>query len=251
MIDVAEAVGTKYITRPYTAAFVKVLTSNPNETYDIGKCRLGLSAVMSLEELYGKVNIINTKDEVLDGYLQENARRAKLPRIPDMDRIDLRIPYTNIDDVYEFIENLKVGIPYRYRVAVGQNYNYGLAVLTLIILTRPEVTVDLRFASGLFDFIRDEWLYSAKHHDKYWELDLPNLIVREVKGGFIKVPYRNEMSEELYRETFRCFPYEFGTEYLYEDEEWSKVVDKCFDILTKPPVVEKTIKDFVTLRQED
>lgn len=251
MIDVADALGTRYITRPYTNEFTKVLTSNPNETYDIGKCRLGLAAVQSLESLYGKVKIVNTKNEVLNGYLQENARRANLPRIPDTDRVDLRIPYTSIEDVHEFIDGLRTDVPYRYRIDAGRDPNYGLAVLTLIILTRPEVTVDLRFAGGLWEFIRDEWLYNAKHHDKYWELDPPNLVVREVVDGYIKVPYRNEISEGLYRETFRCFPYEFGTEYLYEDEEWSKVVDKCFDELTKPPVTIKTIKDFVTLRRED
>lgn len=247
VINVAEKLGTRYVIQAYVPEFKRVLSENPSATYDLCDCRLSYQASIALREFYGTHNLVNTKNETLNRYLKMNCERSKMNK--DIEKIRLYPESYDVTDIHSYITSLKEGVVYEFRVDARIGLDWQLAFLCLLILTRPEITVDIGYInSDLCEFIRSVWLYKAEHHDIYLEVDGTNLIERRVVDGYVAVPYRNELSEDMYRETFKCYPVEFGMEYLYEKPEWEEVVNKCLKILTKKVQRPKSIKDFIETR---
>ena len=250
-INVAKELGTRYVLKSYLTAFRKVfddwLAKDKGTVFDLCDCRLSLQATVALGEYYGKANLINSKDKTLNMYLQENCRKRHNPT--DVRKIELRPESYDVETISKYISSLTPGTVYEARIDYRVDVDKLMSFLCLLILTRPEITVDVgNVCTSICEFIRDAWVYKAKHHDAYWEVDGNNLIRREVVDGYISAPYRNEISEDMYRETFNCIPIEFGTEYLYESKEWDGVVGKALQILTKESPRPNLIKDFIETR---
>lgn len=247
IINVAEELGTRYVIASYAAAFRRVIDNHPNDTLDIGSCRLGLQAAQIIREYYGTRTFINSEDSELNGYLEENMRRARVPKLER--KIKLYPATYDVRDVHDYIKSLSTEVVYEYRIDTRKATRVQMAFLTLLIITRPEIVLDAGYGyNSLCDFIRDSWLLKAEQHKAYYEVDGANLIVRKVVDGYVSVPYRNEVSEEMYVSTFKCFPYEFGNEYLYETPEWAGVVDSCLRTLNTRRYNVRTIEDFITTR---
>lgn len=248
VVDVAKEVGTRYIRQGQVKAFREVIARSETDTYDLANCRLCFQAVRVLEDFYKTRSFINSKDETLNLYLRTNCERARICK--EVEKIRLYPKSYSVEDLHEYIDSLTPGVVYEARVDSRIALEWQLSFLTLLILTRPEIIVDTGMVNrDLCEFIRDDWVYKSKNHPVYLEVDGSNFIERTVKEGYVKVPYRNELKEETYRETFTCIPASVGREYLYEDEEFSGVVDKCFRILTKKVRRPKLIKDFIETRE--
>lgn len=246
-INVAERLGTKYVIQAYVLQFREILSGNESDVYDLAGLRLGFQAANALKEFYATRTIINSKDPELNKYLTENTKRARETK--PVDKICLYPPSYDIMDIHEYIDSLREGVVYEFRVDYRIGTEWQLAFLCLLILSRPEIIVDTgRINSDLNEFVKTAWLSKAKHHDAYLEVDGPNLVERRVVDGYVKVPYRNELSEDMYREIYKCFPIEFGRDYLFENKEWDGLIDKCISILTRKVQQSKRIKDFIETR---
>ena len=249
-VNVAKELGTRYVLKSYLGQFRKVfddwIAKDPNVTFDLCDCRLTLQAASALFAYYGKANFVNSKNETLNMYLQENCRRARVPKI---DKVDLMPKDYTVETLSEYINSLSESTVYVVHVDYRTEINTQMAFVVLLILTRPEVTIDIgNVARSIREFVEDAWMYKAEHHDAYWEVDGSNLIRRDVVDGYVSAPYRNELSEDMFRETAKCLPIEFGTEYLYETKEWEGVVDKCLKTLQKKVQRPNLIKDFIETR---
>ena len=250
-INVAEELGTRYVLKSYLVQFRKIfddwLAKDANTVFDLCDCRLSLQATVALNDYYGKANIINSKNETLNIYLTENCRKKRTT--VQVQKIQLYPEDYSVEKLSEYISKLATGVIYEARVDYRVDIECQMAFLCLLILTRPEIMVDVGYVcTSICEYIRDVWLYKAEHHDAYWEVDGNNLIRRDVVDGYVNVPYRNELSEDMYRETFKCFPIEFGSEYLYETKEWEGVVDKCLKVLQRKVQRPNLIKDFIETR---
>ena len=131
-------------------------------------------------------------------------------------------------------------------------------------MTRPDIVFDITScAADIFEFVRDLWISSSEHHDVYQELIAPNITTRVCdENGKYGNPDYGFMNEHDFIRMRKVLPIEFGNTQIIKldanqqvSEEWRAVVEKClnvFDTATKTKrVAGKTVKDFLTFREDD
>lgn len=103
----------------------------------------------------------------------------------------------------------------------------------------------------IYNFIQAEWLPKAEHHDSYWELTKPGVVLRHVKDGVIEVEGRRPMTEEQFVHTRICLPGELTTKNLLArtngmfNPEWELVAKKLENTINPVKVEKRSIRDFI------
>jgi hypothetical protein len=107
------------------------------------------------------------------------------------------------------------------------------------------------------------WLSSAEHHDEYWELIAPNTTLRTAnENGLYGDRSYGFMKEYDFIRSRMVLPLEFGNSQIIKldegqavSDEWISVVEKCvgfFDTAKQSRRIPgKTVKDFLTFREDD
>ena len=159
-------------------------------------------------------------------------------------------------DVRDAIANLDKSVIYDLSNMSLTNYSdvnspakvRSLAIL--VMLKKPNIMIDMEHhAKAVFDAVRVNWLKSRKPHNAYWELEGTSLVKREVKDGVVYKPGIGSLSEANYVRNYTVLPYEFGTQDLFDSEEFSSVRYEALDILRKKAVKKKTMKDYIEVRE--
>lgn len=252
-------VGSVYVINSFKSKVEHVLNRclENGLTLDVADCRFGPDCALVLSVYYGKVNIIDSLSPERNKILENNAREA----------VKVFEPYPvyqfpkecNFDTLIEEFNKFKPGD----KIALLPDIlsNEQLAFTVMLILMLPEVEFDIsERLYHIYSFVKDEWLLSSRHHDKYWEFTVDSIFEREVdsKGFMGTGKYgTGKLTEADYIRSQYCLPYDFGTKYCLEfDEsgkaigEWGIVVNKCITILTTPKKKRGPIlADFVRLRK--
>ena len=103
----------------------------------------------------------------------------------------------------------------------------------------------------IHDFIESEWLPKAKHHDTYWELTKPGVVLRQVKDGMVEIEGKGKITEEHFRATHTVLPGELTTVNLLErtkgmfNPEWELVAKKLEDTMNPVIVEKRSIRDYI------
>lgn len=257
-----ELMGTRYMIQSLTQRFTNCLEKCRQEgnAVDLNGCRFGPDCASIMYRYYPILDFCNSEDEYLDSILKGNCEAARQQPV-DYEEIDL----TRANDLNVFM-SLVGTIPNGARLCpkVSLSSICSKATLVMLIMARPDVEFDIRScAADIFEFVRDLWLTSAEHHDEYWELITPNTTVRAVNGdGLYGDRSYGFMKERDFIRARTVLPIDFGNSQIIKldegqrvSDEWIGVVEKCVNVFdtakTSRRIPGKTVKDFLTFREDD
>lgn len=258
VINLVEAMGTRYIINALVGSFVNILQSagESGDTVDFAGAKLGPDAALRMMDFTASVNMINSTDPKLNAILQQNRERTF--EIEEYEILDL----SNVKSIDTFMD-LVTKIPRGARVTPKVNITHMLDKVTLILLimARPDVEFDIRScAYDIYSYVRNWWLPNAKSHDKYYELVAPDTVVitKDENKGFGTEDY-GYMPEEVFIGNRVVLPYEFGNSPIiivgrsWVDEEWRGVVSACLDCFDNTNIEKKSgkvLRNLLQFREE-
>ena len=258
-IKLMDELGTRYIINSLSGALSTVLQSASvnGDTVDLYGCRLGPDAALTIKGYYKTVDFVNTEDPYLDGVLKNNCVRSR-EEPEEYEVLDLQ----NVRSIEVYL-NLAKELPTgaRLKPVVSLSKLIDKVTLILLIMTRPDIEFDIRScASDIYDYVRDAWLSSASHHDKYYELIPPDTVLRlpDENGYFGCIGYGFQRETSFIRNR-QVLPWEFGNTPIIEigrgsvSEEWRPVVEKCLDSFESSYAERKSgkvLRNLLTFREE-
>lgn len=257
-----DMMNTRFMIQSLTKRFTDCLEQCKanGDTVDLNGCRLGPDCARIMFSYYDTLDFCNTEDSYLDGVLKNNCEAAR-QKLEEYEPLDLS-KATTLDTYLDLVGSLPKGA--KYNPAVNLGSSTSKATLILLIMTRPDIEFDIRScAADIFEFVRDLWISSSEHHDVYQELIAPNITTRVCdENGKYGNPDYGFMNEHDFIRMRKVLPIEFGNTQIIKldanqqvSEEWRAVVEKClnvFDTATKTKrVAGKTVKDFLTFREDD
>lgn len=247
---------TKYIINSMVGKFSNLFkrAMELNLPVDLSDCKLGPDCASELRKYYGKVKIINSTDEVLNKILNDNTEAALITSYAPYPEMVFPTRIT-IETLMQYIQDTKDGAQLHPTVMTGESKK--LAFLTLFIMIRPDVDVDIHdCAIALYDYISSDWELCRVSHDKYIQFMRPDWCIIECNNGIMGTPYTGYMSEDLYISKYDVLPYDFGTKMLLEEDEagrpsgeWRNVINKCMNELCKSSSANAThLYDYLKVR---
>ena len=254
-----EKLGTKYPIDTIDLLVSRTLRecADNGNVVDLAYCRFGPKCAQLLNEFYGKVKFINSELPEWDIILQNNMEAATAVY---EEYKPLKLLLT--DDMKELILWIKSLPADKYKPEVDLTNIRHRAILTLLIMARPDIEFDIRrTAADIFNFVRDAWVNSAKEHSSYWILRAPDIeLLREANGVF-KDSIGTVYDRDTLLRDYKVLPAEFGNSQIITftnpiEEEWMPVLNKCVHILTAHTAAKqnkakgKTVRNFVAVRKE-
>lgn len=233
-LNVQQEMGTRYIINALNMEFRGVLEKALKEGcgIDLCHCKLGPYAAGTLQGYYGSLDIIDSNDKEMNKILQHNCSvKEKRNNLEEYSILDFS-SISSLSDLVTLLNGLKSNGKYK---PVGVTYNkYSLSSLVYCLMVKPEIDFDITdYLPKVYDFVRNEWITSAKHHDKYILLTRPDYIVLDCVNGYVDVPGIGEIQENNFINSFDALPYEFGTKNIVEYNskgrpvgEWAGVINK-------------------------
>ncbi len=258
----SEKMNTRFIINALTGRLREVLDSiaSTGDELDLAGCKFGPFSASLLQQYYDCVNFCNSGDTGLDAILKNNCERSRT-ELEEYEPLIL----TGTSDINTYLEKadtlVKGG---KYAPIIRLDSPIDKATLVLLIMTRPDVEFDIRScASDIFDFVRSVWLSSWQHHNAYYELVAPDIVVRRVdsSGYYGGADYSRQKETSFVRNRI-VLPIEFGNEYIGHptdgseiSDEWAPVIDKCIDVFTSMQRKEekkqgKVLRNMLQFREE-
>lgn len=227
------------------------------DVVDLAQCRFGPKCAQVLNEFYDKLKFVNTELPEWDIILQNNMEAATVV-YDEYEPLKLFIT-DDIPALINWIKSVPVG---KYRPEVNLTDIRYRAVLTLLIMARPDIELDIRrTATDIFDFVRDAWVNSSKPHDAYWILRAPDIELLNLTNGVFVDSIGVTYDRDVLMRDYKVLPAEFGNSQIITfaskvSDEWTPLLDKCVSILTaqsntrKGKVRGKVVSNFVAVRKE-
>ena len=253
-----EKLGTKYPIDTIDLLFTKVMNEcvEAGDTVDLAYCRFGPKCSLILNDFYGKLNIINSELPEWDIILQNNAL-AMTTVYEEYEPLKLFIT-SDFPALINWIKSLPAG---KYKPVIDLTNIKHRAVLTILIMARPDIELDIRnTSSDIFTFVRDAWVNGAKPHDSYWILRAPDIELLTAQGDMFVDAVGATYSKDTLLRDYTVLPAEFGNSQIITftspiDSEWEPVLLKCINTLKEHTkntrkIKGKTVRDFVTVRRE-
>lgn len=252
---------TKYIINALSGRFRRCLEEAENSSieYDLAGCRFGPECSELLKDYYATVNFCNTEDAYLDELLKNNIA-YKREKIEEYEVLTIR-GTSSLDDYFDMAQNLPTGA--RFKVDCSLTSIMDRSTLVLLIMTRPDLDLDIRQCShDVFSYVRDSWLSVWEHHDKYYELMPPNVVITEKQPNseYYGRPSYGYQKEETFVRNRLVLPYEFGNSQIIKldqsirvSEEWRLTVEKCIDVFETASISRKpgkVIRNILTFRED-
>lgn len=260
-VSLSERMGTRYMINSLNMRFITTMNALVDEgvEVDLAGCRFGPECASLLRKYYGSIWMCNSEDKDLDILLKSNCEFARSSLEP-YEVLDL----TDVCDINGYIR-LVNELPKnsKYSVKLDLTSIVNRAVLVLLILTRPDIMFDLTECSDdVFDYVREIWVSSAKHHEEYIECVAPYCVRRKQnEDGFYGDAINGYVREEYFVRHNKVLPVEFGNSQIVVldknvgvDEEWHPVVEKCLKAFEKTKSAERTpgkvLINFLNFREE-
>lgn len=254
-----EKLGTRYPIDTIDLLLSRTLREcvDNGDVVDLAQCRFGPKCAQVLNEFYDKLQFINTELPEWDIILQNNME-ATTTVYEEYEPIKLLVT-DDIPALINWIKTVPVG---KYRPEINLTDIRYRAVLTLLIMARPDIEFDIRrTATDIFDFVRDAWVNSAKEHDTYWILRAPDIELLKLQNGVFTDSIGMTYNRDILMRDYKVLPAEFGNAQIITftskvSDEWMPVLDKCIRILTtsnskkKGRVRGKVVRNFVAVRKE-
>lgn len=256
-----EKMGTKFIINALSMRFRRCLdeAATSGVEYDLAGCRFGPECADLLKDYYDRVNFCNTEDSYLDGLLKNNMDYKRNPP-EEYELLTIR-NMRSLDDYFDLAENLPQGG--QFKVDCSLTSIADRSILVLLIMTRPDLELDIRQCShDVFTYVRDSWLSVAEHHDKYYELIPPDVLVVEKQpdSDYYGRPSYGLQREQAFIRNRLVLPYEFGNSQIITldqsikvSQEWRLTVEKCIDAFEMANMSHKpgkVLRNILTFRED-
>lgn len=263
VINLVSECGTKYMIPAISNRIINVMQTayDTNAIIDLAGAKFNPAVIDSIESnwLFSKLTFINSTDPEADAILKNNleVRTRVYDEYPELQLSS----FESIDSVIDFIQEHRQTTGEQYKLTAQQFCNYEYAVASLLIMALPNIEFDIRkCVMQIFDFVREQWCISGKHHESYLEVIQPNIRTVNQENGLY-----DGLSEDWFINRRIVLPRDFGTKELISftgnvgvDEEWSSVAEKIyntFDDATKTEEDNEEIRsvplmNYLTLRKE-
>jgi hypothetical protein len=257
-----ELMNTRYMIQSLTQRFENCLEQckRNGDTVDLSGCRLGPECANKMRAYYATLDFCNTEDEYLDAMLKNNCEAAR--QILDSYEVLNLEKVNSLDTFFDLVKT----IPQNAKLEPKISFTNVRSKVTLImlIMARPDIEFDIRkCAADIFDFVREFWISSSEHHEQYSELVAPDITTRAVneKGLYGDMSYGFTDEYKFIRQR-KVLPIEFGNSQIIVldknqqvSEEWRGTVEKCLNMFKTSKkqnrIPGKTVKDFLTFREDD
>lgn len=259
VVKLCDLMHTKYIINSLSLEFKEVMNKcqQGTDTIDLAGCKFGPTCSVMMNDYYKTVDFINSEKPSWNNILQNNIKAA---RAEYESYEKLPIPASKpVKELLQWIKDVPTG---SYEPVMGYSNVAQRALLVLLILARPDIELDIaKYATDVFEFVRDAWATSAKKHDKYWVLYSPDIVSMDLSSENIHDDSGAIISTSNFLKSHVVLPYEFGTERIVTfasqpDDEWKGVIDKCVRYIAqhdkkKEPTRKKgkTVRDFILTRR--
>jgi len=185
-----EAIGTAYIIDTISKLLRSTLDdlAKSTEEVDLSGTRFGPHCASILEEYYGKITFGNTEDPELNELLKYNNNVIKDP--PE-EWNPLYIENICTEDYLTKIKEIPAG---KYKVELRREDRLHSVIVVLILLSRPDIDLDLTECSSLISELMNEHIniQDFDDEDQCYVFDPPNVtLVDKSKVKFdkkIKIP---------------------------------------------------------------
>lgn len=255
VVSVVYALHTRYIIESMEAQFRQILedAKKNGDTIDLNKAKLSPTNAAHLRSYYSTVNFINSEDAELDALLKSNMENARTSFE--------RSPYLEIPTDPTFIDfrdillKLKKGDSYALKPSRSNERQMALCVM--LILKCPGVEWDVADVIGdIYNFVSVDWQTMKEQHSEYIEISGRSVVKRTVgSDGLIGVHSGDRMPVKQYVVLHKVLPADFGTKDLVQIVngkavgEWSRVVEHCMSILTRPEVKVRKLTSYLKCRK--
>lgn len=230
-----DVMGTRYLINALSGAQRTIMASlvGTGTVVDLAGCKLGPEGASILMEYYSTIDFCNSEDPYLDAVLKNNCARSR-ETVEPYESLDLYNVKT-IDTYMQLVQEIPTGAKVTPNVSLSKLLDK--VTLVMLIMSRPDVEFDIRScASDIYDYVRDVWLSTAGHHEKYYELIPPDTVLRlPDKDGYFGCEGYGFQRESSFIRNRQVLPWEFGNTKIINmdgsgvDEEWRPVVEKCLD----------------------
>lgn len=256
-----EMMGTRFIINALSMRFRRCLEDSvaAGNELDLSGCKFGPECADLLKDYYDKLDFKNSEDEYLDSILKNNMEYKR--NAPEEWEVLTIRNMKSLEEYMDLVKNLPQGA--QFKVDCSLTSIADRSILTLLIMTRPDLELDIRQCShDVFSFVRDTWLSVAEHHERYYELIPPDVTIVEKQPDsdyYGKLSYGFQREQTFIRNRL-VLPYEFGNSQIIVldqsvqvPKEWRLTVEKCIDTFEMVSISHKpgkVLRNILTFRED-
>lgn len=252
MVSVKKELNTVYITADFLDDFTSLCKRSLGQTVDLADCRFAPPTARVLREYYKTIEFINSTDAYWNSILVNNTKLARAEK-----KESITLEYLGIDasKVVNYIESLKTDTIYRieYDSTSVTQQKYFISLAIIIILSRPEIMLDLGYNAKLvFETVRLDWDWANQPTDYYNEVVSDAVVQRLCRDGKVITPY-GAIKERFYVENklYLSLPGYFGSEVCVRRPEFKAVLKAAVGTFTEKLQIQRSLVDYLEEEYND
>lgn len=244
-VKLRDVLHTRYITEDHVSLMCDVF--DKNDEVDLAGCKLMPGAMQALRRYYGKIKLVNSENDGLNKLLEHNMNAVKTK----VDSVVLNPSLAEPVGIFDFFNEFDRSLVYKLDLSVGVPKR-NMAIAVIMILRMPAVKIDLASSTQrLFEYVRSEWLKKRhSHYDKYWLVRGDALLEIPCVDNKVKLFDGLIVEEQDFASTYCTLPYDFGTEDVYERDDFIGMRNTAFDDIEKSFKKVKTMKNYIEIAEE-